>query len=234
VNDKKIIDKNYGSIPHLQTSKLNQQADKKITIGQEEILTKKTRDWKDLIIVTEKLDGSNVGIIKKHNEIIALTRSGYSADTSKYNQHLYFKKYVEDNIIQKYAFLPEGFRICGEWMIQSHGTKYDISNEQPFVAFDIFNDCNERILYINFIKFCSKYDIQTVPLIHIGQPISIDNSLKILGNGFYGKSEKPEGIVYRCEREGKVDFLAKWVRSDKEDGKYLDSENWNKGYKHEI
>jgi hypothetical protein len=37
-------------------------------------------------------------------------------------------------------------------------------------------------------------------------------------------------LVYRVEREGKVDFLAKWVRGDKEDGKYMSQEIINKGY----
>jgi hypothetical protein len=30
-----------------------------------------------------------------------------------------------------------------------------------------------------------------------------------------------EGVVYRVERKGKVDFLAKYVRPDKVDGSYL-------------
>jgi hypothetical protein len=30
-----------------------------------------------------------------------------------------------------------------------------------------------------------------------------------------------EGVVYRVERKGVVDFLAKYVRPDKVDGKYL-------------
>lgn len=228
--NEKIIDKNYGSIPHLNTSKLTQQADKKITIGQEEILTKKARDWKDLIIVTEKIDGSNVGIIKKNGKIIPITRAGYSAITSQYDQHKIFHDYVLFEIIEKFDNLPEGFRICGEWMIQSHGIKYNITNKPWFIAFDMFDDNNERLCYLDFIRFCYKYNIPTVPLIHIGQPIKIENALKILGNGLYAPCEKPEGIVYRVERDGKVDFLAKWVRGDKEDGKYLNTETFNEGY----
>jgi ATP-dependent RNA circularization protein (DNA/RNA ligase family) len=227
----KIIDKNYGSIPHLSTSKLTQQADKKIEIGQELILTKKARDWKDLIIVTEKLDGSNVGIIKKNSTLYPITRSGYRANTSQYKQHLLFDNYLLRNY-NKFDWLPDGFRICGEWMILSHGTKYDLTDEpEYFIAFDIIDYNNKRLTYLHFIELCAKHNIKTVQLLHIGQPIKIDNAIKILGSGHYGKSEKPEGVVYRCEREGKVDFLAKWVRADKEDGKYLDKETWNIGVK---
>lgn len=35
------------------------------------------------------------------------------------------------------------------------------------------------------------------------------------------RCDEPEGVVYRVERHGKVDFLCKWVRPDKVDGKYL-------------
>lgn len=225
----KIIDSNYGSIPHLSISKLTQQADKKIDFGSEKILTSKARDWKDLIIVTEKIDGSNVGVIKKNGELKCLTRKGYDVETSPFEQHKLFKNYVE-NFKYMFNWLPEGWRVVGEWCVMAHGTLYDISEESPFAAFDIFTPDNKRILYLEFIKLCSKYNIPNVKILHIGQPISIKNSIKLLGNGHYGKPENPEGVVYRIEREGKVDFLAKWVRADKEDGKYLDSEKWNIGY----
>ena len=42
-------------------------------------------------------------------------------------------------------------------------------------------------------------------------------------NRFNALRRLPEGVVYRVERKGKVDFLAKWVRPDKDDGKYLEN-----------
>ena len=226
---KKIIDKNYGSIPHLSISKLTQQADKKIQIGQENILTKKTRDWKDLIIVTEKIDGSNVGIVRHNNILKSITRSGYEAITSQYEQHHLFSSWVGKNI-SLFSWLPEGWRVCGEWCVMAHGTMYDITGESPFLAFDIFDNTNNRLIYLDFIYLCISNKIPFVPLLHIGQPISIKNAIKKLGNGHYGKTETPEGFVYRCERDNNVDFLAKWVRADKEDGKYMKEEIYNKGY----
>ena len=226
---EKLIPSNYGSIPHLSTSKMTQQADKKIHIGQEELLTKKARDWKDLVTVTEKLDGSNVGVVKRGGQCIPVGRSGYHAATSPYEQHRVFAEYVEKNK-DMFSWLPEGWRVCGEWMAQAHGTLYDITEESPFVAFDIFT-AKRRVPYLYFVKKCAQCGIDTVPLIHIGQPIKIENALKLLGDGRYGSAEKPEGVVYRMEREGKYDFLAKWVRWDKEDGKYLGGDPvWNIGF----
>lgn len=223
----KVIDKSYGSIPHLSTSKMGQQADKRIEMGQEKILTSKARDWHDLIIVSEKIDGSNVGITNKDGRIVPIIRSGYDAEHSNYEQHKYFSQWAHSNSAM-FDWLPISWRVCGEWCIQAHGTIYDISDESPFVAFDIIDDTNNRILFLDFIKLCSKFNISMVPILHIGQPLSIEHGKKLMGEGHYGKAT-PEGFVYRCERNGKVEFLAKWVRADKDDGKYLDEVRWNIG-----
>jgi len=213
----------------LSTSKMSQQADKKIEIGQEAILTVKARDWKDLIILTEKVDGSNVGVVKKNGVLYPITRAGYEANTSQYSQHMAFERWANNNK-GMFDWLPESWRICGEWCVMAHGTIMDITDDSPFVAFDIFDDKNKRIIFIDFYAKCKAHGIPMVPILHIGQPVSIKNAIKLLGQGHYGKPEKPEGCVWRCEREGRVDFLAKWVRADKEDGKYLDTETWNTGY----
>lgn len=224
----KIIDRNYGSIPHLSTSKMFQQADKKINEGQERIMTEKVRDWHDLIIVTEKIDGSNVGIVNKSGTLHAIGRSGYSCNSSDYEQHKLFELWCQKNV-DRFLWLPENYRICGEWCIQAHGTIYDITNESPFVAFDIIDSNNNRIDYIEFIGLCKKYNIPMVPLLHIGQPISLKNAIKLMIPGHYGNPETPEGVVYRVQKGKKFDFIAKWVNGFKEDGKYLGETIWNKG-----
>ena len=91
---KPLNRKNYGSISHLLGSKLG-ATDKYVHEGQHRIMTEKTRDKHDYVIVTEKYDGSNVGITKVNGKILAITRSGYLAETSPYTQHHYFAKWVE-------------------------------------------------------------------------------------------------------------------------------------------
>ena len=73
-----------------------------------------------------------------------------------------------------------------------------------------------------------------VPLVHIGQPITIKRAMEIVGQGDLRKTRKPEGVVYRVERDGRVDFMAKFVREDKEDGKYMEQQIWNTGFKPEL
>ena len=231
--NEKVICKNYGSIPHMSTSKMTQQADKKITMGQELILTKKARDYKDLIIVTEKIDGSNVGVLKKDGKLIPITRSGYTALSSPYKQHHEFNKWVYGNN-KLFSWLPEGCRVCGEWTIQTHGIKYNIESESPFMAFDIIDKNNKRLTFLNTLKLCVKYNIPVVRLLHIGQPINIKNAVDLLYKNPYGKTKTPEGVVYRVERNNNVEFLAKWVRADKEDGKYIKYGIYNEGWQTAI
>jgi hypothetical protein len=70
--------------------------------------------------------------------------------------------------------------------------------------------------------------------LHEGQPITVEQLLPLLNEKTKGieSVELPEGMVYRVERKGKVDFLAKYVRSDFPTGKFcinVDEQNliWN-------
>ena len=215
--------KNYGSIPHLSNSKLG-TGDHFIDKGQEKILTEKVRDKNDEIFVFEKYDGSNVGIGKIDNRIVALTRSGYIANTSPYKQHHLFSDWVYKNIMTWMELLENGERITGEWLAQAHGIKYNIDSRlQPIVFFDHFTANNQRSNFDVLDIFSNKYEIQLPRLLHRGKSETVENILPELNKKTYGimSDEKPEGMVYRVERKGEVDFLAKWVRSDFEAGKYI-------------
>lgn len=64
--------------------------------------------------------------------------------------------------------------------------------------------------------------LKTPYLVSYGGPMSLKDSMSILGEyGKHGALDPIEGVVYRVERNGQVDFLAKYVRPDKIDGIYL-------------
>lgn len=213
--------KSYGSIGHLPSSRLG-PGDHKITDGQARILTEKTRDHHDLIIVQEKLDGSNVGIGKLGGIIIPVIRAGYRAESSPYPQHQLFANWVHRQWSRFDALLADGERLCGEWMAQAHGTRYDLQHE-PFVAFDLFRE-GSRILWDELQTRCSQAEIVTPSVLHHGGSCSVDLAMERLGDrGHHGALDRAEGAVWRCERQGKVDFLAKFVRPEKVDGTYLES-----------
>ena len=218
---KPIGQKNYGSIPHLPNSRMG-SGDHHCHDGQDKIATIKTRDKNDEIIVSEKLDGSNVGIARIDDRIFAVSRSGYSADTSPYEQHLVFYKWVMRQQDRWLSILNNGERLVGEWLYQAHSTRYDLKHE-PFVVFDLMIG-QERLPYDEFLK---RVNGLVVPhLIHRGQAISVKEVMEKLGDyGFHGAIDKVEGAVWRIERKTKngikVDFLCKYVRPEKKDGIYL-------------
>ncbi len=216
---KPLGKKSYGSIPHLLGSKLG-DGDHHVHEGQHRICTEKTRDKHDLIIIQEKYDGSNVGVAKLNGKIIALTRSGYLAHTSPFEQHRYFGKWVEKNKSLFDKLLNEGERVCGEWLLQAHGLRYSIGKE-PFVAFDLFVN-EKRLTYINFCMRVFDYLIGP-KTIWKGGALDTASGLSFLSDWPHEIEgcEKPEGIIYRVERKGEVDFLAKFVRNDFVPGKYL-------------
>lgn len=232
--------KNYGHIPHLPGSRMG-PGDHTCHEGQARIATEKSRDRHDHIVVQEKLDGSNVGVCRLDGVIYALTRAGYIASTSPYEQHHRFEAWVYQNQERFLAVLGEGERLVGEWLALAHGTRYRLLHE-PFVAFDLMSGI-ERMIYDLFIERVKMGEFVTPHLIHRGTPLSIEAALRVLNGdpaaqsrrtefGFHGALEPVEGAVWRVERnelihpsrgERKlgVDFLVKYVRPDKSDGKYL-------------
>ena len=82
--------------------------------------------------------------------------------------------------------------------------------------FDYFTPKNERLLQSDLRQITGKYGLNMPRLLSEGEPIAVNALLPISNQKTKGfeSEESPEGIVYRVERKGKVDFLAKWVRSD--------------------
>jgi hypothetical protein len=213
--------KNYGSIGHLPGSRLG-PGDHKVPDGQARICLERTRDRYDRVLVTEKLDGSNVGVALKDGQLLALSRSGYLATSSPYEMHHLFAHWVRLEAERFRACLQEGERMVGEWLALAHGTLYQLPHE-PFAVFDLFLG-QQRHPYDTMLQRCSVGNFVHPRLIHDGGAFSLEQLLPALETSGHGALDATEGAVYRVERKGQVDFLAKWVRPSKEDGRYLDRE----------
>lgn len=218
--------KKYGSIPHLPGSKLG-PGDHHVDAGQNRICTEQVRDKHDWVIVQEKYDGGNVGVENDAGQIIALTRRGFLAKDSNFEQHRKFAQWVEKNSDRFRGIIAPGDKLFGEWLLQVHGVKYDIETE-PFVVFDYFSG-RERMTVSDLTNHVKPFEFSTPRIIAIGnqhQPVeSIIGRLTVKTNyPINAKNEPgniPEGLIYRVERLGKLIFLAKYVRHDFEPGAYL-------------
>jgi len=223
---KPLGQKAYGSIGHLPTSRVG-PSDWHVHAGQARICTVKKRDRHDIVIVQEKLDGSCVSAAKIDGKILALTRAGYHARTSPYAQHHLWADWVDANCDRFDCLLSEGQRVVGEWLALAHGTKYHLAILEPFVAFDLMTG-TERMTYSNFNSEIDGAFQTPKRLNWDDEAMPVEEAIRLLGPyGYHGALEQVEGVVYRVERfdrktmDFKVDFLAKYVRHDKQDGKYL-------------
>lgn len=219
---KPLGGKAYGSIGHLPESRLG-PGDWHVHEGQARICLEKPRKG-DRIIVTEKLDGACMSVANIAGEIVALTRAGYRAVDGTFEHLRAFAPFVALRQPQFEKLLRPGERVCGEWIAMAHGTRYDIALNfgEPFIPFDLFRD-GKRILRDEFKERCHGAGLVTASCVYdgpLGYPIA--DAMRDLGTyGHHGALDPIEGAVWRVEREGRVDFLAKYVRHDKRDGSYL-------------
>lgn len=219
---KPLRAKAYGSIGHLPASRLG-PGDWSVHEGQARICCEKPRKG-DRIIVSEKLDGACVAVANIDGEIVALSRAGYRVADAKYEHLVAFGPFVQRRQAMFGQLLSPGERICGEWLAMAHGTLYDSGHVgfAPFIPFDIFRE-GSRILRDEFFWRVAACDLISAHTVHdSSEPISIADAIERIETcGFHGATEPVEGAVWRVEREGRVDFLAKYVRPGKIDGKYL-------------
>jgi RNA ligase len=210
--------KAYGSIGHLPNSRLG-AGDHSVSEGQAKICCQRVRDRHDRVIIQEKLDGSCVAVALIEGVLWPLGRAGWSAISSPHEQHRLFAQWVHSQDDRFRAVLVGGQRLVGEWLAQAHGTRYALGHE-PFVAFDIMRE-SERLPYD---EFAARLDgiFVTPSLISDGPPREAQDALKLAQDRNHHSALDPiEGVVYRVERRGAVDYLAKYVRPEKVDGHYL-------------
>ncbi|MCZ7860718.1 hypothetical protein O9X98_04810 [Agrobacterium salinitolerans] len=215
--------KAYGSTPHIIGSRLG-PGDYSLTPEHSDLFTGKRSRRGDRIIVTEKIDGSCVSVAKKDGSILALQRAGYAAATSPFALHHAFDRWVTERRDRFDAMLAEGERIVGEWLHTAMGTKYDIVDpDQLLVAFAIFGG-RQRVCYDEFMERCDRDGLPRAHVMSDGKGIDAEEAMSILGaDGFHGALDGIEGAVWVMETNGAFNAIAKYVKADKVDGKYIAS-----------
>lgn len=193
----KIIPSSYPAIQHLPHSKMRDAADKSIGAQEVEWLTVKTRSPEDLVIVTEKVDGCNVGVIKQGDSLFPIIRKGYDVRTNQFDWIRDFARFVDQNEKRFLHLLSDGERVCGEWMIKTHTIQYAMPHE-PFICFDLIKGL-DRIPYAEACERLQGDDFVCAGLVHSGEAISTEMAITRLGSGFHGAKGAPEGVVYRYE-----------------------------------
>lgn len=219
--------KAYGSIPHLPGSRTG-PGDWFLSPAQAALAVGSTRPG-DRVVVTEKADGSCCSVARMEGRIVPLLRAGYRAEDSHFAQHHVFADWARAHEELFLRLLGDGERAVGEWLLVAHGTRYRIENDLDlFPVFDIFTPGRDRGLperrvpHDELAHRLAAAELPGAPVLCEGPAISVPAALELLGPfGRHHALEEPEGVVYRVETDGKFNFLAKYVKPGKCDGRYL-------------
>ena len=222
--------KAYFSIPHLPGSRTG-PADWYLKEHQADLLTVAARDnqrHRDRVVVTEKVDGSCVAVARVGDDVLALNRAGYDAATSPHAVHRGFARWVAARSGLFRERLAPGERVPGEWLQIAHGTRYDIlADDDLFVPFDMIvpgrdRGQERRLPHDAQRERFAAMGLKGANVLWDGGAVALADVLAKLGErGAHGAVDEAEGVVYRMETNGAFNFLAKFVRPGKVDGRFL-------------
>ncbi len=213
----------YGKIPHLPGSRLG-PSDRTAPADLAERCAGAGRDG-DRVIVSEKLDGSCVAIVRHDHELVAYGRDGRPCTMSRNDGRVAFAAWVDARAAEPGLawrdVLAEGERLVCEWMVLAHGTKYLLPHG-PAVAIDGFDVDGARWPLDEVRRRAEAMGLPVAAVLHDGGALTVTEADARLGvHGHHGAVDGAEGVVYRVERGGSVVGLAKYVRAGKRDGIYL-------------
>jgi hypothetical protein len=220
--------KAYGSTAHVQGSRSG-PGDWYCHEGQTRIATARARA-SDVVVVSEKVDGSCCAVARIDGGIHPLIRAGYRARDSVHALHHVFAAWVEEyEEVFRRLLVEDGERAVADWLLVAHGTVYDIADDLAlFPIFDVFapvggnGKSDVRLPYAEMVDRVARAGLVHVPYLHVGGALPVAAALEALGPlGRHHATEKPEGVVYKVETDGKFNFVVKYVCADKVDGKYI-------------
>ena len=146
------------------------------------------------VIVEEKMDGANTGIIR-FAESYRLQKRGSLVDTSEHEQFNRFKAWASEHY-NNIMSIPPGYVVYGEFLYAQHHIFYDRLPDW-FLVFDIFSISRRQ--YVNYEirrAMCESAGLWMVPLIGVGHYTKEELGCVLLPKvSRYG--DRAEGIVIK-------------------------------------
>lgn len=216
----KLLDRNFGSIKHLNGSRLIEDKDTYLDVEKQKYFTDSLRDKRtDKVIISEKIDGMNAGVIKLNDRIYPITRRGYDVRTLGLANYktVYlaycWAKWVNEHTWKFDNILENGDRLVFENCIVKHTLGYKFKGSPVFLLAMYKGD--KQVSYSELVDIAKHNRLTLPPLINYGMALKPDYVLKDFGKGLVGCKEKAEGIVYRYETDNEFRGYAKFVSNIK-------------------
>lgn len=156
------------------------------------------------VILLEKLDGANVGIIR-HKDYFKLQKRGSLVDASEHFQFNFFKAWSQQNY-DKLMKIPENTVLYGELMVCKHTVFYDQLPDY-FIPFGWLDRKTETYAhYDDLVNLCDKIGLTPAPELARGH-FKRDELFDYIPNPSTFGSECAEGLVvwnYKKGLRGKI------------------------------
>lgn len=216
VYKEKLLPRNFGNIGHLSGSIMIDDEDKLLNEDEQRKYTICKRIGTDTVIIAEKIDGMNAGVLKKNGYLYPINRKGYDSRIMgivKKELELLGKEWAlwVDNHYSLYdSILNEGERLVFENCILQHTLKYKFKREPVFLLAK-YNSNNKRINYKELSELALINNIQQPPLLNIGIALPPQMIIEQYPKGLVGVQGHIEGVVYSYEHNGEHESCAKFV-----------------------
>ena len=155
------------------------------------------------VVATEKMDGENTTIYNDYYHARSLD-----------SKHREYHSYLLSNTLPMIQHdIPQGWRICGEYLYARHSIGYN-NLEDYFLVFSIWDENNNSLNWNSMEEFCELLGLKTVPKLYVGT--YDEDIIKELANQVVQRGG--EGIVVRNIESFPYDKfgenMAKFVRKN--------------------
>lgn len=220
VTTEKLIPCSFGRIQHISGSRMIDTSDKLLNEKTQKKYIFSKREPRDTVIITEKIDGMNAGVIKKHGMLYPITKSGYDVRTLGSSRKelvplgVGWALWVDIHYPIYNALLAEGERLVFENAIFTHTLKYRFDGDPVFLLAK-YNAYHQRMNYHDLSALASSAGLRMPPLLSYGPACPPEIILRQYPDGLSGSKDGIEGIVYYYEHNGMHDSCAKFVSNAK-------------------
>ncbi|KAF8634976.1 hypothetical protein AX15_000699 [Amanita polypyramis BW_CC] len=185
------------------------------------------------VVITEKVDGANMGfsLSPDGSEIVVQNRSHYVNSAT----HEQFKKlgtWIEQHredllkVLNRDVYFPQRYILYGEWLYATHSIPYTNLPDR-FLTYDLYDRTTDSFIdRKGLMALLSATSIGIVPTIYEGETLPTESKLRSMvqtQSQFW--DGRLEGIYVKIEKDGKVQFRGKIVRSDFITG----NDHWTRG-----
>lgn len=148
----------------------------------------------DMIVVQEKIDGSNAAT-RYDAETGTMVAFSRKKTLDQYNTLNGFYNYIQTLNVDDYKEFPQ-YVIFGEWTGARNAIIYNKESTNKWYVFDIYDVEKEQYLPQEYVKeFAEEHDLIYVNTYYVGPFISWEHTMSFMGTSAYGDTQ--EGIVVK-------------------------------------